>query len=210
MGQGIDQADAPVPIEDAKSTIELTQRLPALRLGLCADQVGEPFGLGQVQFAVEERTAAELPRFGQAYAVDRKRRLEAGHNHGFAAMHLQLRHILAGEAAWAGKPQHKPLIDELAGAWHAKPRQLRLPRRWQGPSHSPQNCANCRTGQANYRYPRSPCSGRSRDYCVMCGVTHLSQSERRSRATGTPLTRCDCNTSSTSSRLSQRYQTPSG
>jgi hypothetical protein len=52
----------------AERATDLAEGLPALRLGLGVDQVGDALGLGQVQLAVLEGAARELARFGQAQA----------------------------------------------------------------------------------------------------------------------------------------------
>ena len=99
--------------------IELGQRLAPLSLGLRIDQVRHRLGLGQVQLAVLERPAGEFARLGQPQAQP-EQGVGYGIHHRAAAVQLQLRAVLAGDAGGAGKPEHEGLIEPGLGRWVAK------------------------------------------------------------------------------------------
>ena len=82
--------------------------------GAARDQVGDRFGLGQVDLAVEEGTLGELagPRVAR---TERDATLEQAAQHDRAAMHLQLEHILAGERMRCRKVQQQAAIEHGAG-----------------------------------------------------------------------------------------------
>ena len=52
----------------AEQAAHLLERLPALRLGLGADQVGQRLDLGEIELAVLEGAAGELARLRQPQA----------------------------------------------------------------------------------------------------------------------------------------------
>ena len=109
------------------------------RFGAGIDQVGNRFGLGQVELVVQKGTLAELARLGHAQAGQQRRlrvvlcglrrflwmgrlgrHLQAAgqqqlQHHG-AAVGLQLQHVFAGEGVRAGKVQGQSVVDGLACA----------------------------------------------------------------------------------------------
>ena len=64
--QCLDQPRAPGLGAVAEQAVQLPKRLPALRLGLGADQVGQALDRGEVELAVLEGAAGELARLRQA------------------------------------------------------------------------------------------------------------------------------------------------
>ena len=63
---------APVARLVAEQTLQLTQRLAALPVGVGVNQIVETFGLGQIELAVLERAAGELARLGRARVFKRR------------------------------------------------------------------------------------------------------------------------------------------
>ena len=111
---GADEPLAPAVVELPERAVGLPQRLPALRLGLGEDEVGEPLDLGQVHALVGERAARELAGLGRAEAGEGAKRIEDGGDHGAAAVDVQLGHVLAGETRRGGKEQDQPAVEQLA------------------------------------------------------------------------------------------------
>ena len=105
----------------------MRQRLAALRLGLGVDEIGETFDLGQVELAVLEGAPRELAGLGEPRAGKRQHRVDHLADHGAAAMHMKLGHVLAGEARRAGEPQHEPAV-ELRPSRRPESAQARMPR----------------------------------------------------------------------------------
>ena len=66
MRQEPHQAGAPAAVERAERAVHLTQRLTPLRLGFGGGQIGDRFGLGQVELAVEKSAASEFARLREA------------------------------------------------------------------------------------------------------------------------------------------------
>ncbi len=112
----------------AEQAAHLLERLPALRLGLGADQVGERLDLGEVELAVLEGAAGELARLRQPQPLDPAERRQHRGDDRVAAVELKLHHVLAGLAAGAGKPERQRLVDRLAGQRIAHIRERRLAR----------------------------------------------------------------------------------
>ena len=115
LRQRLDRARAPGLGAVAEQAAHLLERLPALRLGLGADQVGERLDLGEVELAVLEGAAGELAGLRQPQALDPAERRQHRGDHRAAAVELKLGHVLAGLAARAGKPERQRLVDRLAG-----------------------------------------------------------------------------------------------
>jgi hypothetical protein len=68
----------------------LPERQPMLRLGFGVDQIGNGFGLREVQTAIFDGTARELPRLGRTEPVHAAERLQQGANNGTAAMDSEI------------------------------------------------------------------------------------------------------------------------
>ena len=130
MRQQPQQPLAPAAIQGAEPAFELAQRLAALRLGFGGGEVGHRLGLGQIELAVEEGAAGEFSGLGEAQAAPAECRDDRG-QHGAAAMQVQFRDILAGDAVGSGEPQRQPVIDALAGIGIAHPHMPREPSRRQ-------------------------------------------------------------------------------
>ena len=115
VGQGPKQTSAPILVNPAQFAFELAQGLFALGRGFGLDQIGQPFGGGEVHFAVLERAPGEFPRLGHPQAGHAAERIKHAPNDGGAAMKVKLGHILAGKAGGRGKPDHQAVVDGLAG-----------------------------------------------------------------------------------------------
>ena len=113
MRQKAQQARTPAAVERAKPPIELPQRLPPLRLGLGRDQIGDRFGLSQIQLAVEKSTTGELARLRKAQSHPPVRRDQC-REHSAAAMYLKFSDIFACRAVWRWKPQRDAVVDILS------------------------------------------------------------------------------------------------
>ena len=66
--QRLDQPRAPALGAVAEQALQLPKRLPALRLGFGADQIGQPLDRGEIELAVLEGAAGELARLGRPQA----------------------------------------------------------------------------------------------------------------------------------------------
>ena len=78
------------------AAIRAQQRGSALAFGFRFEQVGQPFGLGQVDSAIGEGATGEFARLGGANAGQGKQRVENRSNHRSAAMALIFNNIFAG------------------------------------------------------------------------------------------------------------------
>ena len=90
------------------------QRLAPLRLGLGVDEVGEALDLGQIELAVLERAPGEFARLGRTQAGQARERGDDAGDRRAAAGHLQLRHLLAGEAARRDEADDQRAVERLA------------------------------------------------------------------------------------------------
>ncbi len=78
------------------------------------DEVGDGFGLGQIQLVIHEGALAELAGAGRAQPLDLQ---DAAHQHVHddrAAVALQLQHVFAGEAVGGLEQQGDALIQHFA------------------------------------------------------------------------------------------------
>ena len=91
----------------------LPQGLAPLRRRLGRDQVGDALRGREVQLAVQEGAAGELPRLGRAGAGGDQGLRHAG-DHRRPAVQVQFRRILAGVAARPGEPEHQGVVQHLA------------------------------------------------------------------------------------------------
>ena len=123
--QRLDQLPPPSLGAVADQTLELAERLPALRRRLCRDQVGQALHRREIEPAVLEGAAGELAGFGRPAAFDLAERVEHRGNDRVAAVKLQLGRVLAGLAARRRKPEHQCFVDDLAGRRIAHARQRR-------------------------------------------------------------------------------------
>src|SRR4029077_16499804 len=93
----------------AEQSLELPERLPALRLGVGADEIRQAFDPGEIELAVLESAARELAGFGGPATGAPPERRQDGGDHRPAPVQLQLGRVLAGLAAWTRKPQRQRL-----------------------------------------------------------------------------------------------------
>ena len=94
--------------------------------GAGIDQIGNRFGLGQVDLVVEKRAFGELAGLGQAQArqqglaraIGLRRGFEAAREqqlqHHRAAMRLQFKHVFTGITVRAGEEQRQAMVNRLA------------------------------------------------------------------------------------------------
>ena len=80
--------------------------------GTGLDQVGNRFGLGQVELVVEKGTFTELTRTRQSCAQLQAALQQHVEHHG-AAVALQLQHVLPGKGVRAGEVQQQALVNLL-------------------------------------------------------------------------------------------------
>ena len=106
--QGV-RGDQPLPpaLVRPERAPGLAQGLAPLRRGLGVDEVGEALDTGQIELAVLEGAAGELAGLRQPAALSRRAPRARPHD-GPAAVHLQLRHVLAGLALGAREPKYRP------------------------------------------------------------------------------------------------------
>ena len=90
-------------------------RLPALRLGLGVDEIGEPFGLGQVHLPVQECPPGELARLREPQSRRAGERPGQRRRDRPPAGHMDLGDLLAGEAPRRREPDHQRAVERLAG-----------------------------------------------------------------------------------------------
>ena len=133
MRQQSQQPRAPAAIERAELAIELAQGLAALRLGLGRDQIGDRFGLGQIELAVQKGAAGEFAGLGEAQPHARQRR-DHRRDDRAAAMDVKFGDILAGNAArrreTTARARHRcrsPLSGSRSRTWRARRGGGRLP-----------------------------------------------------------------------------------
>ena len=92
------------------------QRAPRGACGACIggrDEIGDGFGLGEIELAVEESAFGELPR----PCHPRTERAGARHQllqHDRTAVRLQFHHVFPGETRRAGKRQRDAIVDRAA------------------------------------------------------------------------------------------------
>ena len=137
MGQRAQAERAPVLVEAMQRAIHLLQRELALLVGFRRDQVGDGFGLGEVELAVLEGAARELAGLGQPAEAQLADRLQRAADHRAPAMQVQLGHGLAGLGVGRLEPHDQAAVDRLAalrvedGAQRQAPRlgQRRIARR---------------------------------------------------------------------------------
>jgi len=108
------QAITPAAVAAAELAIELTERLAALRLGLGGNEIGNGFGLQQIELAVVKGPAGELSRLGEPQP-EAAQRLHDGGEHGAAAVHMEFGDVFPGGAARAREPQYQRVIEPLSG-----------------------------------------------------------------------------------------------
>ena len=117
-------ASASASISLRERAVERARGRARRRFGAGVDQVGDGFGLGQVELVVEEGALGEFARPGDAQArrarpvrrrIDRGGGLEAAREqqlqHDRAAVRLQLEHVFAGVRVRRREVERQALID---------------------------------------------------------------------------------------------------
>ena len=96
-----------------KRAFERAHRHARGRLAGCVNQIGNAFGLRQIQFVVQKGAFGKFTRFGNARAQFQTA-LQQHLQHDLAAVSLQFEHVFAGEAGGRGKIQQQPVVDDVA------------------------------------------------------------------------------------------------
>ena len=86
----------------------------ALALGLRLDEVGEPFGLGQIDAAVLERSAGVLTGLRSPQTGKSAKRIENRIDDCATAVAMEFYHVVAGRTRWRIEPQDQGLVEQLA------------------------------------------------------------------------------------------------
>ena len=86
----------------------------ALHLCFCRQKIGKPFGLGQVDPAILQRTPGEFPRLGWATPLHPPQRVENRCHNRTTTMDMQFGQILARGAFGARKPERQAIIQRRA------------------------------------------------------------------------------------------------
>ena len=94
------------------------------------DQIGKGLRRGEVHLAGIESPPRELAGLRQAKPRITAQFVEYAGDGRPAAMDVQLRHILAGEGRRRRKPQHQPMIQDLAGSGSLETSPIRQREEW--------------------------------------------------------------------------------
>jgi dihydroorotase-like cyclic amidohydrolase len=82
----------------------LAKCLPALRVRLRRNEIRQSFRRRQIEFSVFDSAPRKLARLGQPRARTTRECGKNGIEHGATAMHMEFRHVFAGEALGRRKP----------------------------------------------------------------------------------------------------------
>ncbi len=85
-------------------------------LGAGVDQIGDRFGLRQIELVVEKRAFGELAGPGDAHVGQRQHALEQQIEDHRPAVALQFQHVFAGKGVRPREPQRDALIEGGAGS----------------------------------------------------------------------------------------------
>ena len=96
-----------------KLAFERAQRHFGGALAGSVDQIGDAFGLRQIEFVVEKRAFGELARLGGARAQLKTARQQHLHHHR-PAVPLQFDNVFAGKAGRRGEIQQQAVVDRRA------------------------------------------------------------------------------------------------
>ncbi len=178
MGDGRDQPRPPALVNLPERPRRLIQGLAPLFRGFRRDQIGDGFGLGQVEPAIEEGAAGELPRLRRAQARDAAERRQHPLDHGRAPVQVEFHDILAGETTGAGKANNQGLVEGFAAGRIVKIAQRCLAGRGNIPARRQrrQGVSRPGTGQAHDRDARP---GAAACQCKNGGVVHRPPSAAR-------------------------------
>ena len=215
MGESTGQALAPAAVEITKLTVELAKRLTTLCLGLGRGEIGDGFGLYEIELAIEKGASGEFAGFGNPQPEAAEHLHNRG-KHGATAVQMKLGDILTGDAARGREPQHEPVIEPLTGLGvdqtssprYARRRQPARQQRYRATAFRPAEAQDGNGGAARRRRRGEDCvgSGRPGPQCFggSCSGCNIS------RLTRPPFLTCVSRISSMSWADSYRYHTPSG
>ena len=96
--------------------------------GAAVDEVGDRFGLREVELVVQERPLRELSGFGLARA-ERQDTAQQHVEHHRAAMALEFQHVFAGERVRRRKVERDALVDRVAVRPEERPQRCDAWRR---------------------------------------------------------------------------------
>ena len=147
------------------------------RLGRCADQIGDGFGLRQVHFVVEKSALGEFARLRKANVGNRIQTTaqQQLHHHG-TAVSLQFQHMLTRVGMRCRKIQCDAVVNRCTVGIHkctvvrAAWRECALTHRVHQCVYG-RRCARC----ANHADPTLPCGGGDGDNgVIVCGVVLIN------------------------------------
>lgn len=128
MREAVEDLRAPALEARAREPAHLRERLPALRVRVGREEIGEALDLRQVHPPVPKRAPRELAALGEAVAWERAEGGEHGGDDRRAAVHVQLGDVLAGERARRGEPEDERRVEPLVRARREDLGQRRHPR----------------------------------------------------------------------------------
>ena len=137
--------------------LQRTQGIARRLFGARLDEVGDGFGLGQVELVVEKGAFAEFTRPGQARTLFQGAAQQQVEDHR-AAMALEFQHVFAGEGVGTGKEQRD------AGVQHAavggeEVAVVGMPGRQLAAADRPRQRGGQGTGDADDADPATPGGG---------------------------------------------------
>ena len=120
MRQRAQQSLTPVLVDARQRPPQLIEGLAPLGLGLGIDQIGEPLGRRQVQFAVLEGPPGELPGLGHSQPIEPRQCAGDRLDGGAPAVDMQFGHVFAGKTRRPRKPNRQPIVEGIARVRVAK------------------------------------------------------------------------------------------
>src|SRR5271169_213064 len=116
MCESPDQAFPPGLVELSQLARELPEGLPTLGRGFRRHQIDNRLGLGEIELAMLEGALTEFTGFRQSKSGQAPQIGQYCIQYRSAAVHVQLRHILAGIAPGPSKPRDQPVIQDLGAS----------------------------------------------------------------------------------------------
>ena len=173
LGAGRQHHDPCPPSLDQppNSAIGRHERGTALAFGFGLEQIGQPFGFGQVDPAVGKGTAGEFARLGRPHIRSGKQCVEDRPHHRTSSMALIFNDIFAGGRGRPIEPDQQDLVECGAipgiaqGPQGGAPRRRKLPRQLLGRSKSG------RPAGANDRHRRGWLATRQRGDRVVAALS---------------------------------------
>ena len=192
--QRFDQPRPPCLGAVAEQALELPIRLPALRFGLGANQIGQTLDGGEVEPAVLEGAARKLAGLCRPQSVDAAECAEHRGNDRAPSVHLQFGDVLAGLTAGAWKPQRQRFVEHFAAGGIADPGEGGLARLRHAACEGLQCMAGARARDSNNRDGRRRAAGGKRENSIADGAGHSRAPKRHALpVVKSPVERVDRN-----------------